>query len=128
MPFIQETFIKVRDKHSHQLKDLILPIAPTDDDKKICHSVVRQELRKYLTRFNPGSSGSRDCLLPQHLKDLTEESLRMISNDLLDAFCRLLNEIFLPGSNVEFETLFKQHFVYSIRTKEFQVLWQSSPK
>ena len=98
MPFSKETFVKVRDKHPPQPNDLILPAAPTEDDKKVCLSVGRQELRKGITRFNPGSSGGQDCLLPQHLKDLTEESMGTIATDLLDALCRLLNEIVLPGS------------------------------
>ena len=98
LPFSSETLTKFAAKHPEQPLDLTLPAGPSDADKSFCYSVEREEVRKCISRFNPGSGGGHDSLLPQHLKDITAESLGMVANDLLDSLCRFFNEIILPGS------------------------------
>ena len=92
------TSSKLAEKHPSTPNDLKLPAEPSPADKDTCFTVSREEVKKCLNRFNSGSGGGHDCLLPQHLKDLSSESLGKVANDLLDALCRFFNEIVLPGN------------------------------
>ena len=98
LPFNSMTSSKLAEKHPSTPNDLKLPAEPSPADKDTCFTVSREEVKKCLNRFNPGSGGGHDCLLPQHLKDLSSESLGKVANDLLDALCRFFNEIVLPGN------------------------------
>ena len=97
MPFDNTTFTKLKEKHPDQPIDLDLPTPPTEIEEQLCVSVSREEIRKCIMRFNPGSGAGHDSIFPQHLKDLSMESLGAASNDLLDSLCHLFNEIIFQG-------------------------------
>ena len=52
---------------------------------------------KCIKSFPPGSSGGPDGLKPQHIKDLTQESLGEDSTNLLDTLAEFFNEIIFKG-------------------------------
>ena len=66
-------------------------------DRVLSPLITRQELRKCINSFKRGSGSGHDGLTPDHLKDLINENLGIVSDDLLDSMCFLLNETVLPG-------------------------------
>ena len=97
MPFDHTIPTKLKEKHPSEPMDLDLPAPPTETEGELCTSVSREETRKCIMRFKPGSGAGHDCSFPQHLKDLSMESLGAVSNDLLDALCLLFYEVILKG-------------------------------
>ena len=68
-------------------------------EKSGIHSslVGREDVKRSIESFPPGSSGGPDGLLPQHLKDMTAESLGEPAYKLVDALVEFNNKIVLCG-------------------------------
>lgn len=88
LPFETATCSKLAEKHPDMSRDLFSPTEPNSHDKSIFLNVTSVELRRCISRFNPGSGSGHDCLLPKLSKDLTAESMGALGNDLLDALGR----------------------------------------
>ena len=58
---------------------------------------TREDVKKAIQSFKPGSSGGSDGLLPQHLRDLTSEEIAEPALKLLDVLRDFFNKIVYPG-------------------------------
>ena len=97
LPHSHETLQKLREKHPSSPVDLSMPDQPSSSDLQFCYMVTREEIRKSINSFKPGSSPGPDRLTSQHLKDMTGDSLGAAANDLLDALVNLFNDVILSG-------------------------------
>ena len=57
--------------------------------------VGREDVKRSIESFPPGSSGGPDGLLPQHLKDMTADSLGEPAYKLVDALVEFYNKVVL---------------------------------
>ena len=87
---------KLRAKHPSAPSDLNMSAPPTLEEKERTLKVAKEELRKIIFSFRPGSSGGQDGLTPQHLKYLVAVPLGEVPIDLLEALCNLINSKMLP--------------------------------
>ena len=58
----------------------------------------KKEVPNAIRSFKPGLAGGPDGLLPQHLKDLTGDSLGDPASKPLDTITDFLNKILFPGN------------------------------
>ena len=64
--------MKLQEKHQNRIDNSCIP--KYEDVQQIKCS--NEEVKKSIRSFKAGLAGGHDGLLPQHLKDLTEDSLR----------------------------------------------------
>ena len=84
---------KLEDKHPAACTKICLP--PTvDTDHMLCS---REDVKKAIRSFIPGSSGGPDGLLLQHLLDLTSEDIGEPALRLMDALRDFFNKIIFLG-------------------------------
>ena len=84
---------KLEDKHPKPPEDTVMPpFNPLPG--VVCN---RRSVLEGIRSFPPGSSGGPDRLKPQHLKDMTEDSLGEDAKNLLDALVLFFNEIVFKG-------------------------------
>ena len=84
---------KLEDKHPKPPDDTVMPpFNPLPG--VVCD---RRSVLEGIRSFPPGSSGGPDRLKPQHLKDMTEDSLGEDAKNLLDALVLFFNEIVFKG-------------------------------
>ena len=93
LPVTLEVKDKLVEKHPPPLTTVNLP--PTCDTENA--QCTRDEVKKAIKSFKPGSSGGQDGLLPQHLVDLTSDELGEPAVKLLDALSDFFNLIMFPG-------------------------------
>ena len=84
---------KLKDKHQDPHEDTFIP--DWSDTESIL--VGREDVKRAIESFPLGSSGGPDSLLPQHLKDMTAESLCEPAYKLVDALVEFNNKIVLCG-------------------------------
>ena len=59
--------------------------------------IGRIDIKRAISSFKPGSSGGPDGLLPQHMKDMTADSLGETAFKLVDTLVEFYNKIVLCG-------------------------------
>ena len=88
-----EVLKKLIEKHP---PPLVIPnLPPTCDTESI--ECSREDVKKALKSFKPGSAGGPDGLLPQHFLDLTSEDIGEPAIHLLDTLNDFFNKIIFPG-------------------------------
>ena len=82
---------KLKDKHPDRHRDSVIP------DRSDTESILvgREDVKRSIESFPPGSSGGPDGLLPQHLKDMTADSLGEPAYKLVDALVEFYNKVVL---------------------------------
>ena len=73
LPYSVATANKLKDKHPQPHPDSQQHADP--DDREYCFKTNKEKLLKALHSFRKGAGGGPDGFLPQHLLDITEESL-----------------------------------------------------
>ena len=84
---------KLEEKHPKPPEDTNMPLF-NPLPGVVCD---RRSVLEGIKSFPPGSSGGPDLLKPQHLKDLTEDTLGEDAKNLLDALVLFFNEIVFKG-------------------------------
>ena len=95
LPLDANTRRELQDKHPPAHPNSILPEPPEADIN--CLMATREEVKNAIKSFRNGSGGGPDCLLPQHLKDMIEDSLGGAAIQLLDALMDFCSNIVLRG-------------------------------
>ena len=88
-----EIISKLRDKHPPLHKDAKIPLFQALEGV-ICDV---SQLKKAIGSFPNGSGGGPDGLLPQHIKDCSEESMGGQSTKFLETLVKFYNNIVFPG-------------------------------
>ena len=79
--------------------------------------VGREDVKRSIESFPPGSSGGPDGLLPQHLKDMTADSLGEPAYKLVDALVEFYNKVVLCDkvpSLAVFEVAYYQQYAIDL--------------
>ena len=84
---------KLKEKHPSRYEDSNIPPYEEGDNYVCDVSEVKDAIRS----FPNGSGGGPDGLLPQHIKDFTEESLGPQADKLLDTLVNFMNLIVFAG-------------------------------
>ena len=84
---------KLKEKHLNRHQDSQMP--DWNDTETVL--IGRDDVKRAIKSFQPGSSGGPDGLIPQHLKDMTEEKLGDRAFKLIDALVEFFNKIVLCG-------------------------------
>ena len=88
---------ELQEKHPPQHSESTLPWNLSDEERIESMRTSSTAVKRAIDSFANGSSGGPDGLLPQHLKDMTGESLGEISKNVLESISTLLNDIIYPG-------------------------------
>ena len=91
-----ETINKLKEKHPQKHPNSIDPPDPCDDFDN-CFKTNRDNLLKALHSFKRGAAGGPDGLLPQHVIDMSVESLGEPASKFIDAMVTFMNIIVFPG-------------------------------
>ena len=89
-----EIVTKLQDKHPNRYDNSEIPMPDGNSEFSKCS---KNEVRAAIRSFKPGSAGGPDGFLPQHLKDLTWDSLGDPASKLLDTLTNFQNQIIYPG-------------------------------
>merc|ERR1711978_106963 len=92
----EETFQKLQERHPAPHKDSTLPPAPSKDPI-VPLDITAEDVKQAIKTFPRGSSGGRDGLTPQHVRDMTEESVGQDGAILLETIAKFINNIVLAG-------------------------------
>ena len=87
----EEVVNKLKDKHPDRHRNSVIP------DRSDTESILvgKEDVKRSIESFPPGSSGGPDRLLPQHLKDMTADSLGEPAYKLVDALVEFYNKVVL---------------------------------
>ena len=90
-----ETINKLKEKHPQKHQNSIDPPEPCDDCDN-CFKTNRDKLLKALHSFKRGAAGGPDGLLPQHLIDMSGDSLGEPAVRFIDTLVTFMNFIVFP--------------------------------
>ena len=93
LPPTPEVIQKLKDKHPPPHEDTQIPLFE-DLQGVICD---RADVRRAINSFPNGSGGGPDGLLPQFLKDFSDEAMGEQANKFLDSLVNFLNNIVFAG-------------------------------
>ena len=95
-PPTQDTINKLKDKHPQRHPNSMIPPEPFKD----CDNVFRtnrDNLFKALHYFKKGTARGPDGLVPQHLIDMTGDTLGEPASRLIGTLVTFMNKIIFPG-------------------------------
>ena len=94
LPPTPDVVQKLTEKHPERVDTSEIPSPDPNVENSACS---KNEVKKAIQSFDSGLAGGPDGLLPQHLKDLTEDSLGEPASKLLDAITNFINKIMYAG-------------------------------
>ena len=89
----KESLDRLREKHPPPHPNTSMPDGPDDH---VAFLVDKEDIKRAIRSFRPGTSAGLDGLSPQHLKDLTADGFAL-GNKVLSCLCDFYNRVVLPG-------------------------------
>ena len=93
MAHSKESLDRLRKKHPHPHPNTSMPDGPDDH---VAFLVDKEDMKRAIRSFRPGTSAGLDGISPQHIKDLTADGFAL-GNKVLSCLCDLYNCVVLPG-------------------------------